>query len=192
MTRPFRSPLRLRNLFLALPLALAVWSLFSIRYNRFLMASAGHLLRLTERGHVTQFLAHPQDLNRAYLSRLDFPPRRRLVAQFRITDVHFNLVLVLALFLAVPAVPWQKRFAQLGYACLAAALFHLLLLFFYAKTVYATQLGAWSIVHYGPVARNIYGMTWHLLDLPVKLALPFLLWIVFNYDRLPAVRRAAS
>ena len=47
------------------------------------------------------------------------------------------------------------------------------------KFFYATQLGQWSTEHYGPFARNFWGMGKHLLDLPVKLALPLVLWCGF-------------
>ena len=36
------------------------------------------------------------------------------------------------------------------------------------KFVYATQLGAWSLAHYGAFARNFWGLGKHLLDLPFK------------------------
>ena len=75
--------------------------------------------------------------------------------------------------------PWRERLANLGWAVLIAVFFHLLLLFFFVKFVYATQLGAWSLAHYGAFARNFFGLGKHLLDLPFKLALPLVLWAAF-------------
>ena len=57
-------------------------------------------------------------------------------------------------------------------------------LFFWVKFAYATQLGAWSAAHYGPFARNFWGLGKHVLDLPVKLALPFALWAGFYLRQL--------
>ena len=49
-----------------------------------------------------------KDEHFAYVSRIDFPPARSLVYSFRTTDVHFHLVMLGALFLAVPGVPWTR------------------------------------------------------------------------------------
>ena len=94
----------------------------------------------------------------------------------RVTDIHFPLVLLIALFLAPPDVPAAERFANLGYALLITLFFEVIDLFFWVKFAYATQLGQWSAAHYGPFARNFWGLGKHILDLPVKLALPFALW----------------
>jgi len=53
------------------------------------------------------------------------------------------------------------------------------LVFLDVKFVYATQLGSWSLAHYGTFSRNLYGLAKHLLDLPGKLALPLALWAAF-------------
>jgi hypothetical protein len=91
-------------------------------------------------------------------------------------------------FLAVPGVPWRIHLGRLGIALGVAIPVHLLTLMFWAQFVFATQLGDWSLAHYGPLARNFWGLGKHLLDLPVKLALPLLLWAGFY---LPEVRRQA-
>ena len=57
------------------------------------------------------------------------------------------------------------------------------------KVAYATQLGTWSLEHYGPFARNFWGLLHHLLDLPFKLALPFALWAAFYLPLLLGSRR---
>ena len=38
--------------------------------------------------------------------------------------------------------------------------------------------------HYGAIRRNFWGLGKHLLDLPMKLALPLALWVGFYYPRL--------
>ena len=75
--------------------------------------------------------------------------------------------------------PSGARLSNLGWAALITVSFHLVSLFFYVKFAYATQLGSWSLEHYGPFARNFYGLGKHLLDLPFKFALPLLLWCGF-------------
>jgi hypothetical protein len=37
-----------------------------------------------------------------------------LVHSFRVTDVHFHLVMLMALFLAVPHLSWRRRLENLG------------------------------------------------------------------------------
>lgn len=164
----------IRNALLWLiPVAL-FWLLLTPAYNRFLLGSAENLARLTESPNVTDLLR--KDEHFAYVSRIDFPPARSLVYSFRTTDVHFHLVMLGALFLAVPGVPWKERLANFGWAVLITIFFDIFLVFLYVKFAYATQLGAWSVANYGPFARNFWGLAKHLFDLPFKLALPFLLW----------------
>lgn len=168
----------------------AVWTLATPAYNRFLLVAGANLLHLSESPPVTVF--HRNDIHFASLERRDFPPAHALVGpELRVTDVHFHLVLLGALFLAVPGVSWRRRAENLGWAALATVFFDLLLVFLYAKYLYATQLGAWSLAHYGPFARNGYGLARHLLDLPGKLALPFALWAGF-YLRLLGDGKAAA
>jgi hypothetical protein len=166
-----------------LPVAL-LWLLLAPLYNRFLLGSAENLVHLTESPDATDLLR--KDDHFAYVSRRDFPPSRSLVHSFRVTDVHFHLVMLGALFLAVPGIPWRKRLESLGWALLVTVFFDIFLIFFYVKFAYATRLGAWSLAHYGAFARNFWGLGKHLLDLPFKFSLPFLLWAGFYVRRLMA------
>jgi hypothetical protein len=65
-----------------------------------------------------------------------------------------------------------------------SACFQVLLVLFWVEFTYTTQLGTWSLEHYGAFARNFWGLGKHLLDLPIKLALPFILWAAFYLGRL--------
>src|SRR5215217_4116922 len=142
----------IRNALLCLlPVAL-LWTLLTPFYNRFLLASAENFAQLTESPNVTNLLR--KDDHFAYVERLDFPPAKSLVHSFRVTDVHFPLVMLGILFLAVPRIPWPRRMESLGWAVLITVFFDILLIFFYVKAAYSTQLGAWSLAHYGPLARN--------------------------------------
>lgn len=167
----------IRNtLLLLVPLGL-LWSVLTPVYNRFLLGSAQTLVRLTESPDETNLLR--KDEHFAYVQRRDFPPAKSLVHSFRVTDVHFHLVMLGALFLGIPGIPWRRKLESLGWAFLITIFFDIFVIFLYAKAAYATKLGAWSLSHYGPFSRNFWGMTMHLFDLPFKFALPFLLWAVF-------------
>jgi hypothetical protein len=169
------------------PVAL-LWLALTSVYNRFLLGSAQNLVHLTESPNVTDLLRQGDHF--AYISRRDFPPSRTLVHSFRVTDVHFHLLMLGVLFLGVPRIPWRRRFENLGWAVLITIFFDIFLIFFYVKGVYAARLGAWSLAHYGPFARNFYGLGEHLLDLPFKFSLPFVLWAAFYYRDLTAgIRR---
>ncbi len=172
-----------------LPVAL-LWVLVSPAYNRFLLVSGENLAHLTESPDATDLLR--KDDHFAYVSRRDFPPAKSLVHSFRVTDVHFHLVMLIALFLAVPRIPWQRRLQNLGWALLVTVFFDIFLVFFYVKFAYATQLGSWSLAHYGAFARNFWGLGKHLLDLPFKLSLPFLLWAGFYLNDLMAEIRPGA
>jgi hypothetical protein len=184
--RPSWALALVRNALLwVVPVAL-LWLLLTPVYNRFLLGSAQNLVHLTEYPSVTDLLR--KDAHFAYISRRDFPPSRSLVHSFRVTDVHFHLIMLGVLFLAVPAIPWRKRLENLGWAFLITIFFDIFLIFFYVKSTYATQLGAWSAAHYGAFSRNFWGLSAHVLDLAFKFALPFLLWAGFYYRDLMARR----
>lgn len=176
-----------RNVLLWLLPVLVVWWLLTPFYNRFLTVAAGNLLALTESPNVTRLL--PADAHYVTISRSDFPPAASNLQRVRVTDVHFNLLLLAALFLATPGVRMKVRLAHLGWALLIAVCFHILDLFLWVKFVYATQLGSWSAEHYGAFAQNFWGMAKHAFDLPFKLALPLVLWAAFYIrELLPAER----
>lgn len=168
-----------RNLLLWILPAVGVWVLFTPFYNRFLAVAGEKLTRAGEFPAVTRL--YIQATHDVLVTRSDVSGKRGFVYRFRITDLHFNLILTVALFLAVPEIEKRRRFENLGLAVLLSILFHILVLFFFVKFVYSTQLGAWSNDHYGPVAQNLWGFGKHLLDLPFKLALPFILWAAFYF-----------
>jgi hypothetical protein len=174
----------IRNALLWLLPAALLWWLLTPFYNRFLLVSAENLSHLTESPNATDLVRKGDHF--AYVQRRDFPPAKSLVYSFRVTDVHFHLVMLGALFLAVPRIPWKKRLENLGWAFLITIFFDIFLIFFYVKFAYATRLGDWSLAHYGTFARNFWGMGKHLLDLPFKFSLPLLLWAGFYIQELMA------
>ncbi len=46
----------------------------------------------------------------------------------RTTDLHFPMVYLWAMFMAVPGVPWKTRLARTGWATLIQVFFHVILL----------------------------------------------------------------
>lgn len=171
-----------RNLALTAPIAMVLWLLVSAFLSLFLSQAAERLTRIFERPAVTRLeLSRGED---ALITRADTRAYGRLPYSVRVTDIHFPLVLLIAIFLATPDITARERFANLGYALVVMLCFEVIDLFFWVKFVYATQLGDWSAAHYGPFARNFWGLGKHILDLPVKLALPFALWAAFYLRQL--------
>lgn len=166
-----------RNLLLLIVPVGFVWYLVTPAYNRLLLGGAQTLLHWTESPDVTNLL--PKDAQSAYVQRRDFPPKKSLVHAFQVTDVHFHLILVATLFLALPGIPWRRRLENFAWAIGITIFFDVLLVFLIVKAAYATGLGAWSAGHYGAFAQNTYGLAKHLMDLPFKLGLPFVLWAAF-------------
>ncbi|HEX4955338.1 MAG TPA: hypothetical protein VF017_18260 [Thermoanaerobaculia bacterium] len=171
-----------RNVALWLVPCWLLWAGLTSFYNRFLTQSAENLLLLTESPNVTQLLR--VDEHYVAVSRTDFPPSKGKLYQIRVTDIHFHLLLLFTLFLAVPGLPWKQKLQALGWAWLAAVFFQIADLFLWVKFVYATQLGTWSGEHYGAFGQNFWGLAKHVFDLPLKLALPFALWMAFFYREL--------
>ena len=172
-----------------LPVTL-LWVLLTPVYNRILLNSASGLLHLVERPPVTDL--PPKGDHDAFVIRRDFPPARAVIYRFRVTDLHFHLLLLGALFLAVPGLPWRERLRNLAWAALFTVCYDVLLVVFVVEFTYATQLGPWSLAHYGAVTRNLFGLGKHLLDLPFKLALPLLLWSAFYFRLLRAGAAGAA
>lgn len=166
----------LRNVLLAVVPVALVWAFLTPFYNLFLITAGENLLHLLESPDETRL---GLDGHYAQIAHMGLG---RQVYSFRVTDSHYPVVLASVLFLAVPGVPLRKRFENLGIALVILAFFHLALVVAWVKFAYATQLGPWSLENYGPVAREVYGMTKHLLDLPIKLALPLVLWAFFYLE----------
>ena len=171
-----------RNLALTAPIAMLLWLMASGFLSLFIAQAAERLTRIFESPAVTRIeLSKGED---ALITRADTRAYGRLPYRVRVTDIHFPLVLLIAIFLATPDITARERFANLGYALVVMLCFEVIDLFFWVKFVYSTQLGQWSAAHYGPFARNFWGLGKHILDLPVKLALPFALWAAFYLRQL--------
>jgi hypothetical protein len=174
---PFRR--FLRNALVWLPPVLLVWVVLTPYYNLFLVNAGENLLHLIERPDRTRLTLVEGQM--ALIGRTDLEGRGQAgsVGRFRVTDVHFPVLLLAVGILAVPGVPLRDRLEALGWSLLVLAFLHLVSVVFWVQFVYTTQLGAWSAERYGPVARNFWGLGKHLLDLVFKFAVPLALWAWF-------------
>jgi hypothetical protein len=157
-------------------LALAFWFGFSGPYEKTVAIAAQALTNVFESPDVTRLDAVKGEFR---LDRRDFPPgsaRPGLSA----ADIHFNFVLLAALF-AIDRRPLAGRHVT---RFLAAAgllwIVHVLALVFQVQSVYATSLGAWSEAHYGRLASNFWATGWHFYLIAGRVAAPFALWWFFR------------
>ena len=157
-------------------LALAFWFGFSRAYEKTLAAGSEVLSNVFESPDVTRLDATGGEI---LLDRRDFPPgsaRPGLSGP----DVHFNFVLLVALFALDPRPLRGAHVARFLAAAAALWLIHVLALFFQVHSVYATILGAWSLANYGRVARNFWAAGWHFYLIAGRFAAPFALWWFFG------------
>ena len=150
----------------------ALW--FGLRelYERPLAGAAQALLRAFERPPVTRLSAKAGEI---LVERSDFPPespRPGLAAD----DLHFNFVLLTALFALQPRFFEGRTLLRLIAAAALLFLVHVAALAFQVESVYATRLGEWSAVHYGAVARNLWAGGFHFYLIAGRFAAPFVLW----------------
>jgi hypothetical protein len=157
------------------PVAL-VWLVATPVYNRFLAAAGEIVLHAAESPNASRLYVRDSHVLR--IVRTDIGGGQNTLHETRLSDFHFDWILLGVLFLATPSIAPRRRAETLAWSVAALVLFHLLLVVFYVESVYANDLGDWSLRHYGALARNFWGLGKHLLDLPLKFALPFALWAV--------------
>ena len=183
----------LRNLLLWLVPVAVVWLALTPVYNRFLVRGVENLVQLGESPNKTRLRIHDTHYALVYHRDARTQTSTGHVSSFRVTDIQFTVIFAAVLCLAVPGAPLRRRLEALGWSLLAMAAFQLLLGVFWVKFVYATQLGSWSMEHYGAFARNFWGLGKHVLDLAFKFALPFMLWCPFFLrELLPAAKEASA
>ncbi len=169
----------LSRLPIALAVALATWLVLRPALDTIQCGLAEMIIRGYEQPRVTRLV--PED-HRAQIRRSDLHAQSA-VPTVSLTETHFNTIVLLALFLAMPR-PWSRPQAErlvMGWCVLLGL--QTLNLVFHVKFIYATALGDWSLQHYSAVSRNIYGFLQYFTDLPGRFASPFLIWIGFNWDQ---------
>jgi hypothetical protein len=182
---------QLRRLLLRIPLAAAaaflIWyAAGSEIWGRSLTSVTETVLRLSERPPTT-FLSWEDGT--IQIRRSDFSSRSQLPV-FDPSAVDGNTVLFLALALATPGI--GTRTGLLGGALGALLLFlsqvaHLALAI---ETIYATQLGAWSLYAYERWQREVVATGRYFFDISLKYALPFVFWGIFVL--LPELKRSEA
>ena len=167
------------RLVLGFAAALGLWLAFSAPYEQAIAAVAGRLIDLFESPAVTRLSASGGEI---LVDRADFPPsspRPGLPA----ADLHFNVVLLAALF-ALGRHPLAPRaFARFWIAAAILAAVHVIALVFQVEGLYATRLGDWSSAHYGAVARNFWAGGFHFYLVAGRFAAPFVLWWALGRER---------
>jgi hypothetical protein len=151
---------------------LAFWLALSRPYERILAAGAEFLIRAFESPAATRLEARPGEF---VVRRSDWPPASPSPG-LPADDLHFNFVLLAALFAAGGGAWRSGRVAAFGVACAVLFLVHLTALVFEVHAVYATRLGEWSQTHYGPFARNFWAAGYHFYVIAGRFAAPFVIW----------------
>ena len=196
----FRSPRAGLAAALRLALALAVatlfWLGFSAPYERAVAGVAQAVLRAFERPPVTRLEPGAREV---VVRRSDFPPGAGTTG-LPAADLHANFVLLAALFALHPRPLRGDRVVVFLVGCLVLAAVHVAALALEVRSLYATRLGAWSLAHYGPVARNVWGAAFHFYLVAGRFAAPFMIWWPVaglgvgerRRERAPGRRRATS
>jgi len=153
-------------------LALAFWFLFATIYEGAVAPAAEFLIRLGESPPVTRLEAPGKEF---LLRRSDIPPGAKQPG-LPSADLHFNFVLLAALF-ALDRRPWRTdRVVKLFLAMLCLYAVHVIFLVFEVESLYATRFGEWSVAHYGTVARNFWATGFHFYQIAGRFAAPFVIW----------------
>jgi hypothetical protein len=156
--------------------ALAFWFGFSRPYETTVAVGAQALTNLFESPNVTRLTPGSGEFR---LDRRDFPPRSARPG-LPAPDIHFNFVLLVALFAMEPRPLEGARLARFLAAAGVLWVVHVIALVFQVHSVYATSLGAWSVAHYGRIATNFWAAGWHFYQIAGRFAAPFALWWFFG------------
>jgi len=169
----------LRRLPLALVVAMVVWLLMRPILDHAVAGMAELLIRAFEYPKVTQLVveAHAAEIRRA-----DFRTGSG-IPSFPLTQVHFNAIVLLTLYLSLSRPFSRRQLERLAMGWFVLFLLQTLNLEFHVKMIYATALGEWSTHHYSDFSRNVYGFLQYFTDLPGRFGAPFLIWLGFNWDQ---------
>lgn len=169
---------RLRKLLARLPLAagLAILLWFALvgrPWGALVTRASEGWIRAAERTKVTR-LAFEDGM--VVVQRADLSSRSETPA-FSAAPITANLVLLLALLFATPRDLRATAFPARAAAALAALLLtQVLHLSFAVQTLYATQLGAWSVATWPRWQREVVATGRYFFDIVGKFAVPFVFW----------------
>jgi hypothetical protein len=168
----------LRRLPVTLFGAIIVWLLLRPALDSLVAGIAQTLVRSFEHPRVTRLVIED---HRVQIRRSDLHVDSK-VYSVSMTEVSFNTIVLIALYLALPR-PFSRRQLErlfMGWCVLVAC--QAVNLVFHVKTLYATGLGEWSQHYYSNLARNVFGLGRYFTDLPGRFSFPFVIWLGFNWD----------
>ena len=168
----------LRRLPVTLIAAVVIWLLLRPAINTAVAGLAQTLVRSFEYPRVTRLVV---DDHHAQMRRTDLRTDST-VPSVSMTEVTFNTIVLLALYLALPHPFSRKQLERLFMGLCVLCLSQSINLLFHVKTLYSMGLGEWSQHHYSDLARNIFGFGRYFTDLPGRFSFPFLIWLGFNWD----------
>ena len=176
----------LKRLPLTLLVAMAAWLLIRPVLDTAVTGFAQLLIRSFEYPRVTRLVAED---HKAEVRRSDFRTDSGIPA-IPLTENHFNTIVLLALFLAMPRPFSRRQLERLFMGWCVLYLTQTMNLVFHVKCLYALSLGEWSALNYSDFARNFYGFWRYFTDLPGRF--PFLIWLGFNWDLVARLLGAGS
>jgi hypothetical protein len=168
----------LRRLPITLVVAIVVWLLLRPAIDWAVAGLTQTLVRAFEYPRVTRLVVVE---HRTEMRRTDLHTESK-VPTVSMTEVTFNTIVLLALYLALPRPLSRKQLERLFMGWCVLVLCQSLNLFFHVKTLYATSLCECSELHYSAVARNIFAFGQYFTDLPGRFSFPYLIWLGFNWD----------
>ncbi|MBD3871622.1 MAG: hypothetical protein IFK91_01710 [Acidobacteria bacterium] len=168
----------LRRLPVALMAGVMLWLLLRPAVDIAVAGLAQTLIRAFEHPRVTRLVV---DDHRIQVHRSDFRSGSG-IPTVSLAENNFNLIVLLALCLALPRPFSRRQLERLFMGCCVLYLTQTLNLVFHIKTLYATGLGEWSRQFYSDFARNVFGFGRYFTDLPGRFSFPFVIWLGFNWD----------
>lgn len=171
-SQPFARKLLVR-LPIAAAAALVIWFAAGAELcGRSLTAVAEPLIRAFERPSATVL---QWDAAEIAIRRSDLPDKTASLG-FRPAALTGNTVLLLALLFATPGA-LSGRGPLRAFAALAALFAgHVVHFVLAVETLYATQLGEWSVRNYPRWQREVVATGRYLFDIALTYAIPILLW----------------
>ena len=168
----------LKRLPLTLLVAMVVWLLLRPVLDTAIPGFAQLLIRSFEYPRVTRLIVED---HMAEVHRADFRTDSGIPA-IPLTEKHFNTIVLLALYLALPRPFSRRQLERLFMGWCILYLSQTMNLLFHVKCLYALSLGEWSLQNYSDLSRDFYGFWRYFTDLPGRFSFPFLIWLGFNWD----------
>jgi hypothetical protein len=178
----------LRRLPVTLIAAIIIWLLLRPVIDWAVAGLAQTLVRSFEYPRVTRLVV--QD-HHAQMRRTDLRTDSK-VPTVSMTEVTFNTIVLLALYLALPRSFSRRQLERLFMGWCVLYLCQSVNLVFHVKTLYAMGLGEWSQHHYSDLARNVFGFGRYFTDLPGRFSFPFLIWLGFNWEGVMRMLRVSE